>query len=82
MREIGPLKPHYDPGEVFYTIRKEDVGKQVIETEIGKIDVGTTLGRVITADIGRRLYRKNLGDSGYTWQAENNAQRRKREGKS
>jgi hypothetical protein len=29
-------------------------------------------------DVGKRLYRVNLGDSGYIWQAENNRQYRER----
>lgn len=81
MREIGPAKPQEDndPGEVFYTIRREDVGKTVIETEIGPVVIAMILGRILRNDIGRRLYRINLGDSGYIWQTENNKQRRERE---
>ena len=84
MREIGPPKPDPDPGECFYTIRKEDAGKTVIDTEIGRVSVAPLLGTVLKQDIGKRLYRLRdyggdwQGAPAYAWQAENNAQFRKR----
>lgn len=77
MREIGPAAPA-DPGEVFYTIRPEDAGKAVIDTEAGPVRVGEFLGIVLPGDAGRRLYRRRVGGS-YLWQAENHAQRSDRE---
>lgn len=82
MREIFAVaSPHPDPGEVFYTLRPEDVGKVVIDTEIGLVHVGDLLGRVLPGDAGRRLYRMPVdlvpgeGEPGrYTWQMESHRQ--------
>lgn len=77
MREIFPPKPQEstDPGRVFYTIRPEDKGKRVIETEIGKIPVWEFIGYVMRCDVGKRLYRvpNNAGDYWF-WQMENHVQ--------
>jgi hypothetical protein len=81
MREIQPARLPADPGRVFYTIRPEDVGKGIIDTEIGPIAVSDVLGRVQPGDVGKRLYRVPT-DGGlpdqpllWYWQAENNQQR-------
>lgn len=81
MREIGPAKPPPgDPGEVFYTIRPEDRGKTVIDTEIGPVSVGSVIGCVLREDVGKRLYRVRVhGTHEFIWQAENGKQLRERQ---
>jgi hypothetical protein len=83
MREIfkpAPGEPA-DPGRVFYTIAPEDVGKRVIVTEIGPINVRDIMGHVLPDDVGKRLYRVPARVPGpdrsdlWFWQAENDAQR-------
>jgi hypothetical protein len=66
-------------GFVFYTIRAEDVGKSVIETEKGPISLSAVIVRVSKGDIGKRVYHV-LNEAGDTWfwQVENDAQRDKR----
>jgi len=81
MREVfKPRSDPRDPGRVFYTIRLEDIGKTVIQTEIGPIHVTDSIGRVYKFDVGKRLYRvpNNDGDWWY-WQIENDAQFARRE---
>jgi hypothetical protein len=81
MREIQPAAIPPDLGRVFYTIRPEDVGKGIIDTEIGPISVHDVLGRVQHLDVGRRLYRvpADGGAEGqpvtWYWRAETNKQR-------
>lgn len=71
MREIFTASEPRDPGRVFYTIRREDVGKSVLNTEIGPIHVTKFIGRVLYSDVGKRLYRtpNNAGDMWF-WQIE------------
>lgn len=73
MREIYTVVPGEapDPGRVFYTIRREDVGKSVLNTEIGPIHVTEFIGRVLYSDVGKRIYRtpNNAGDMWF-WQIE------------
>ena len=86
MREIfAPKDPaDTDPGRVFYTIRPEDVGKGTIPTEIGPILLVNVIGRVMSCDIGKRLYRMPAGADPdgrvieWIWQAENEEQRDRR----
>lgn len=79
MREIFAPKPRLDPeGPVFYTITPADVGKTVIETEIGPIRT-EFMGRVLKGDVGKRIYRMPAGVSYdgkplYVWQVENDHQ--------
>lgn len=74
MREIfTPRKPR-DPGHVFYTIRPEDVGKNLIPTEIGNISVKEFIGRVLKHDVGKRLYRVCDLNGQWFWQMENDTQ--------
>jgi hypothetical protein len=81
-REILKAKTPTDPGRVFYTITAADVGKAVIMTEIGAINVCAAIGRVMHCDVGKRLYRITGRLSGeWLWQAENNKQRDERLGK-
>ena len=77
MREIFAEQPERDPGAVFYTITDADVGKTVIQTEIGPIHVADVIGRVLKHDVGKRLYRVQCDDpaAGWIWQFENDAQR-------
>lgn len=80
-REVFAVKEPDDPGRVFYTIRPEDVGKGVIQTEIGPIVMINVIGRVMEIDIGKRLYRVPNDEGNYWyWQAENNEQRDRRLG--
>jgi hypothetical protein len=69
-----------DPGEVFYTITREDVGKTTIVTTAGPIRMIEILGRVQAGDVGKRVYRMPCDDpaAGWVWQAENDAQRDER----
>jgi|SRR5215471_14224070 len=85
MREIfAPKDPaDTDPGRVFYTIRPEDVGKGTIPTEIGPIHLVNVIGRVMSCDIGKRLYRMPAGADpdgrvAWVWQCENEEQRNTR----
>jgi hypothetical protein len=75
MREVFLARERRDPGRVFYTILAEDVGKTVIQTEIGPILVNEFIGRIRSKDIGKRLYRvpNNAGDYWY-WQLEGKKQ--------
>lgn len=77
-REVGPAWPVADDSEpVFYTIRLKDVGRQVIETEVGSIRVREVMGRVLKVDVGKRLTRIQT-NGGWHWQLEGEAQRSKR----
>lgn len=78
MREIFKPKPQEDPGEVFYTITREDAGKSVIDTEAGPVNVSGLLGAVLREDIGKRLYRVLTPQRYYVWQVENKQQFDKR----
>lgn len=83
MREVfKPMpKPKYDPGEVFYTVQPEDVGKRSIETDVGTINLSDFLGQIIKSDVGKRLYRQKIRDGEefeYIWRAENQQQRDER----
>lgn len=84
MREVYTVVPGEapDPGRVFYTIRPEDVGKSVLNTEIGPIHVTEFIGRVLYSDVGKRLYRipNNAGDYWF-WQIEGQEQFEIRTGK-
>ncbi len=81
MREVfakAELAPA-DPGEVFYTIQAEDVGKAVIQTEVGPVHVGDFMGRIQPVDVDKRLYRRqNISGDWWYWQIENNEQRDER----
>jgi hypothetical protein len=76
MREVFKLAPAADPGQMFYTITVEDVGKSLIETTEGVIRLPEVIGRVMSWDVGKRLYRVPADDgSSWVWQAENGRQR-------
>lgn len=66
-----------DPGRIFYTITKADVGKGTITTTAGPIHLSGVIGRVLKIDVGKRLYRVPCEDpaAGWIWQCENDAQR-------
>lgn len=83
MREIFAASEPRDPGRVFYTIRKEDLKKAVIMTEIGLVNLAECLGRVLPCDVGKRIYRvpNNAGDWWF-WQVENDAQFKRRTGEA
>lgn len=67
MREVFAVTDsHPSPGDLFYTIRREDVGKTVIKTEAGPISLGSVTGYVISRDIGKRLTR-TLDNAGVSW---------------
>ena len=69
MREVQPASAN--PGRVFYTIRPEDVGKGIIQTETGPIIVHDVLGRVQPGDVGTLLYRVPTdGGLGWYWTRE------------
>lgn len=75
-REVFKAR-NLDPGEVFYTITREDIGRTVIVTEAGPIYLNQVIGRVLDGDVGIRLYRIGSG-TGWNWTAENRKQRDKR----
>jgi hypothetical protein len=79
MREIFETPAPRDPGRVFYTIRRADVRKIILRTEIGPIYLTNVIGYVLPVDVGRRLYRvlNEAGDS-WLWQCESIAQRDQR----
>jgi hypothetical protein len=78
-REVFKADRPTDPGRVFYTITESDIGKAVIMTEIGAINVASCIGRVLPIDVGKRLFRITGRLSGeWIWQAENNKQRDER----
>ena len=80
MREIfTPREKKRDPGRVFYTLRREDIGKTVIDTEIGPIHVKEFIGQVLRIDVGKRLYRVPNDEKNYWfWQMENQEQYERR----
>jgi len=77
-REV--FKPEPDaprgPGRIFYTLTPEDVGKRIIKTTAGPVNVGDVIGAVLPIDIGKRLYHvpNEAGDM-WIWQCESNDQR-------
>lgn len=76
MREVfAPSdEPPPDPGRVFYTIRREDVGKSVLQTTVGPIRLDF-MGGVRKFDIGKRIYRVPTSDPSYwIWQVESQNQ--------
>lgn len=81
MREVFPPVEQgtADPGRVYYTIRVEDIGKNVIQTEIGPISAVSFMGAVRSYDVGKRLVRRpnNAGDLWF-WQLESDSQLRDR----
>jgi len=78
MREIFPPKPRkFLRGAVFYTIRPEDVGKTVIETEIGKIHAGNFMGKVKEHDVGKRIIGVCSHET-FHWSVESDSQRNHR----
>lgn len=83
VREIFTASEPRDPGRVFYTIRRGDVGKSVLNTEIGPIHVTEFIGRVLRCDVGKRLYRvpNNAGDMWF-WQVESQVAYENRTGKA
>lgn len=82
MREIFKQAKPADPGRVFYTITREDVGRLVIPTEIGAINLTDVIGRVQAIDVGKRLYRvPNNARDHWLWQCENSEQLDRRLGK-
>lgn len=70
-----------DPGRIFYTITREDIGKSSIKTMAGVIGLSDVIGYVQRIDVGKRLYRvpTNGGIEGqpvsWIWQAESDTQR-------
>lgn len=74
-REIFKVKPDVDPGDVFYTITREDIGKTTIVTDAGPIYLNQVIGRVLDGDVGIRLYQIPGAGAGYRWTAENRRQR-------
>ena len=72
-REAGP-----QPEVVYYTMRREDIGKSRIHTDHETIDAGPCIGRVMSVDVGRRLYGKlRIEDRShpyYIWHRESEAQ--------
>jgi hypothetical protein len=78
-REVFKTKPESDPGEVFYTITREDIGRTTIVTDAGPIYLNQVIGRVLDADVGIRLYRiPGSGNCGWHWTAESRTQRNDR----
>jgi hypothetical protein len=74
-REVFKTRSN-DPGEVFYTITREDIGKTTIVTDAGPIYLNQVIGRVLDGDVGIRLYRvTGGGGAGWLWTAENRRQR-------
>lgn len=75
-REVFKATDPVDPGEVFYTITREDIGKVTIITDVGPVYLNQVIGRVLDGDVGIRLYRipGSIG-TGWTWTAENRRQR-------
>jgi len=83
MREVfKPTSESGDPGRVFYTITRDDIGHGFIQTTAGQVALGSVMGFVLAQDVGKRLYRlpNHAGDS-YIWQVESNDQRDQRLGK-
>lgn len=79
MREIFPAQPEPpEEGLLFYTMRADDIGKQVIKTDIGPVHVADCIGRVMPLDVGRRLYGRLMEDGRRTWSRESEAQYRNR----
>lgn len=79
MREIFKGEPvTADPGKVFYTITKEDIGNSVIRTPECAIYLTEFMGRVRRIDVGKRLYRVGDNKGGWLWQVENDRQRDQR----
>lgn len=74
-REVFKQK-EMDPGEVFYTLAREDIGRTTVVTEAGPIYLNQVIGRVLDGDVGIRLYRiPGAGGTGWNWTAENRRQR-------
>jgi hypothetical protein len=75
MREIQPRRPEPVDRELwFYTIRPEDVGKTVIHTEEGPLNMTDSIGWVLRIDIGRRLYGRVDNCGVRNWQRESEQQ--------
>jgi hypothetical protein len=77
-REVFKLQALADPGDVFYTITPEDVGKTTIVTQAGPVYLNQVVGRVTSGDVGIRLYRIPGQGAGHRWTAENRRQRDER----
>jgi hypothetical protein len=77
-REVFKAQTPSDPGQVFYTITADDIGKTTIVTEAGPIYLNQVIGRVLDGDVGIRLYRVPGQPAGYRWTAENRQQRNDR----
>lgn len=78
MREFFPPGAAVNPGEGFYTIRPEDVGRTVIPMDIGPLNIRGIMGYVLRRDVGKRLYRKIDGTGYAYWQVESDRQFRER----
>jgi hypothetical protein len=74
VREIFAPRETPDPGRVFYTIRKEDIHKSVIQTEIGPIHVSEFMGIIQTRDVRKRIYRVPNAGNYWFWHLENQQQ--------
>lgn len=72
-------KTSTDPGRIFYTIRREDIGKRFIRTPEILIQLADVIGYVQPADVGKRLIRvQNNAKDSWFWVCEGDAQRDKR----
>jgi hypothetical protein len=74
MHEVFKGEPA-DPGLVFYTITREDVGREVIDTTAGIIFLRESIQRVLDIHVGLRIYRVpastlTAGATGWIWKAE------------
>lgn len=81
MREVFTPEPPQVPrtDDIFYTIRREDVGKTVIPTTDVNIPFVTIGGRVLKHDVGKRIF-GHLDYAGWHWTMENDKQRDQRTG--
>lgn len=81
MREVfPPVDPALPPeDDIFYTIRREDVGKTVIPTTDVSIPFVRIGGRVLKIDVGKRVF-GHLDYAGWHWSMESSKQRDQRTG--
>lgn len=81
MREVfTPAYPALSPeDDIFYTIRREDVGKTTIPTTDVNIPFVTIGGRVLKSDVGKRVF-GHRDSEGWHWSMENSKQRDERAG--